>query len=131
MRRVLVILQYCIAFVFRHNKIVPPRLSLSSPFHLPRISEPSTSHLRWYKPGLSSVYATPILRYSLDIPTIALHYLHDSPLLYEVAFPPSISLPSPFQRRSLKDHLRRTKGGLKEDSYSLLLSFFVLHCHLI
>ena len=63
----------------------PPSMLL-----LRTISEPSSSHLRGYKLGLCYVYATPMLRYSLDIPTIALHYPHDS------LRPPSMSLPCPF-----------------------------------
>ena len=51
--------------------------------------------LRGYKLRLCYIYATPMLRYSLDIPTIALHYPYTSPLLSEGAVPPSISLPSP------------------------------------
>ena len=73
-----------------------PSTSLAPPLQRRTIFESSMNHHRGYKLGLCSVYATPMLRYSLDIPTIALHYPHDSPLLYEVAFPPSISLPCPF-----------------------------------
>ena len=82
------VLPYCIAFVFRHNKIVPPRLSLSSPFHLPSIFESSSSHLR----TLGHLYPrlplpTPFLppcntNWARHIATLSTPYPHDSPTIF-------------------------------------------------
>ena len=50
-------------------------LSVLSTSNLRYHSEPSPFHLPSYA---YSFYALPMLRYSFDIPTISLHYSHDS-----------------------------------------------------